>query len=423
MHMLLRPYDERFKLHQKLEAPVLNERTARAYVPIQDLESKQLLFDLLQTAGRPVNCHDHVERMTASTIYTLFYSHRVRTAADPILLQAHAVNHEFDQLAQVGKYLVDSFPILNHLPAFLAPWKAEAAAHWQQQRALHVGNLSLGLASRSTWNVTKQLHQTTTTTTTTQMHMPTDELALDIGIMADAALDASTETLMWFILACITTSPSPSKSNWLTTAHTALDTTVGRARLPTLSDRPALPYISAVVDELLRWRPAGAAGVPHYTKTGASYGGFRIPANSVVIANHWSIAREEGVFGADVEAFVPERWLVDGDVRFGRDELPTVGFGYGRRICPGRHVARNGLWLAVARVLWAFEVRPEVDGTGEAVQVDMKGTDGLVTKPLPFKARFVPRGEWVRDIVGRECDTWGLDYHEVLDQIGARVSK
>jgi cytochrome P450 len=178
-----------------------------------------------------------------------------------------------------------------------------------------------------------------------------------------------------------------------------------------------------VVDELLRWRPAGAAGVPHYTKTEASYGGFRIPANSVVIANHWSIAREEGVFGADVEAFVPERWLVDGDVRFGRDELPTVGFGYGRRICPGRHVARNGLWLAVARVLWAFEVRPEVDGKGEAVQVDMKGTDGLVTKPLPFKARFVPRGEWVRDIVGREGAPWGVDYHEVLDQIGARVSK
>jgi hypothetical protein len=113
MHMLLRPYNERFKLHQRLEGPVLSERAARAYLPFQNLESKQLLFDLLATADRSIDCHGHMERMTASIIYSLFYGHRVRTAADPILLQAHAVNLEFDQLAQAGKYLVDSFPVLN----------------------------------------------------------------------------------------------------------------------------------------------------------------------------------------------------------------------------------------------------------------------------------------------------------------------
>ncbi|KAK0744667.1 cytochrome P450 [Apiosordaria backusii] len=407
MHMLLRPYDQRFKLHQKLQTPVLSEKAAKAYLPIQDLESKQLLFDLLTTSTTTINPHDQIERMTASLIYTLFYSHRVRTARDPILLQAHSVNHEFDQLAQVGRYLVDSFPILNNLPPFLAPWKAEAASHWKKQRALHVGNLELGIESKS-WNVSKQMQQAVNSMT--DIDVPVEELALNIGIMADAALDASTETLMWFILACVTS--SHGHHSWISTAQQHLDTVIGRARLPTFSDRPSLPYITAIVEELLRWRPAGAAGVPHFTKVETSYEGYRIPANSVVIPNHWSITREEAVFGVDVESFLPERWLESPE-----KELPTVGFGYGRRVCPGRHVARNSLWIAVARLLWAFDIKPELNKLGEPVEVDTKGTDGLVTKPLPFKARFVPRGDWVRDVVMREGDTWDVDYHEVLDQI------
>ncbi|KAK0662076.1 putative cytochrome P450 E-class, group I [Cercophora samala] len=407
MHMLLRPYDHRFKLHQKLETPVLSEKAAKAYVAIQDLESKQLLSDLLPpSAGTPVNPHDEIERMTASVIYSLFYGHRVRTAQDPILLQAHAVNHEFDQLAQVGKYLVDSFPVLNHLPAWLAPWKREAAAHWEKQRGLHVGNLERGLKSKS-WTVAQQMQKAVDAMG--EVEMPVEELALNIGIMADAALDASTETIMWFVAACVV----EGHRGWVEKAQRDLDQVVGRGRLPAFEDRAGLPYVGAVVDELMRWRPAGAAGVPHFTKVESSYEGCRIPANSVVIPNHWAITREEAVFGPDVEAFVPERWL--------GEELPIVGFGYGRRICPGRHVARNSLWIAVARLLWAFDIKPELNDVGDPVDVDTKGTDGLVTKPLPFKARFIPRGNWVREVVARECDTWNVDYHEVLRDIGDDV--
>ncbi|KAK3389601.1 cytochrome P450 [Podospora didyma] len=405
MHMLLRPYDERFKLHQRLEAPLLSEKAAKAYLAIEGLESKQLLFDLLKDSGRTINPHGHLERMTASIIYSLFYGHRVRTENDAILVQAHAVNHEFGQLVQVGKYLVDSFPVLNKLPAFLAPWKAEAAAHWKNQCSLHVGNLERGLATPS-WNVAKQMQKAVDTQ---GIAMSVEELALNVGIMADAALDATSETLSWFVLACIT--EGNRGGNWIAKAQKDLDTVVGRYRLPSLDDQPALPYIEAIVEELLRWRPAGAAGVPHFTKIESTYEGFRIPANSVVIANHWSITREEAVFGPDVEAFVPERWLGDGK------HLPTAGFGYGRRICPGRHIARNVLWLNVSRILWAFNVEPELTKGGEPVKVDTKGADGLVTHPLPFKACFTARGDWVGDIVTTGCDTWSVNCDEMLDDI------
>jgi hypothetical protein len=63
-----------------------------------------------------------------------------------------------------------------------------------------VGNLERGLAT-SSWNVAKQMQNVVNTQ---GIVMPIEELALDVGIMADAALDASTETMMWFVVACIT---------------------------------------------------------------------------------------------------------------------------------------------------------------------------------------------------------------------------
>ena len=45
-------------------------------------------------------------------------------------------------------------------------------------------------------------------------------------------------------------------------AQVQLDAVVGRDRLPTFNDRAQLPYIDAIVKEVIRWRPAGPMGLP-----------------------------------------------------------------------------------------------------------------------------------------------------------------
>ncbi len=45
-------------------------------------------------------------------------------------------------------------------------------------------------------------------------------------------------------------------------AQAQLDAVIGRGRLPTFDDRPNLPYIEAMVKEILRWRPVGPVGLP-----------------------------------------------------------------------------------------------------------------------------------------------------------------
>lgn len=43
-------------------------------------------------------------------------------------------------------------------------------------------------------------------------------------------------------------------------AQEELDVVVGRERLPNFDDRPQLPYVEAVCQELRRWRPVAPMG-------------------------------------------------------------------------------------------------------------------------------------------------------------------
>lgn len=43
-------------------------------------------------------------------------------------------------------------------------------------------------------------------------------------------------------------------------AQQEIDSVIGRSRMPTFDDEPSLPYVSALVKELLRWRPVVPMG-------------------------------------------------------------------------------------------------------------------------------------------------------------------
>lgn len=59
------------------------------------------------------------------------------------------------------------------------------------------------------------------------------------------------------------------------------------------------------------------------------------------------------------------------------------------------HIADRSLFLAIARILWAFDIRRAVDpSTGQEIVPDMGDiSEGLLIHPLPFPADIVPRSE------------------------------
>jgi hypothetical protein len=64
-------------------------------------------------------------------------------------------------------------------------------------------------------------------------------------------------------------------------------------------------------------------------------------------------------------------------------------------ICQGMHIADRSLFLAISRLLWAFDFKRVLDDTtGREVIPDMEDvTGGLFIQPSPFEVDIVPRSE------------------------------
>jgi len=174
-----------------------------------------------------------------------------------------------------------------------------------------------------------------------------------------------------------------------------LDSFVGRERLPTFEDRPNLPFIDAVCKEAMRWRPITPLAVPHAVTEDDVYAGFFIPKGAVVIGNTWAILHDASLY-PDPDVFKPERFLnPDGSLR--DDPILVSAFGFGKRICPGRHFADATFFIAVASLLSVFNIERGKDG-GDKLS-DYTFTGFLISCPDPFPCSFIPRDEDARKLI------------------------
>ena len=157
-------------------------------------------------------------------------------------------------------------------------------------------------------------------------------------------------------------------------AHVELDSVVGRSRLPTFADLPHLPYIRAMVKETLRWRPISPSGPPHQTTEDDWYEGMFIPKGTVLIPNMWHMNRDPEIFGKNPEHFDPARYLdASGNIAPEIKERGHFTYGFGRRICVGRHMANNTLFINIAVLLWAAEIGRKKGASGSFVPLDLDG--------------------------------------------------
>jgi len=113
-------------------------------------------------------------------------------------------------------------------------------------------------------------------------------------------------------------------------AQEELDRVIGKGRLPDFSDREDLPYISAVVREVLRLNPPFPFGVPARATQNDEYRGYLIPEGATVVQNIWAICRDPNIY-PDPEAFNPDRFLKDGKIDPSVLNPEDRVFGAGRR--------------------------------------------------------------------------------------------
>lgn len=388
-HIMIKPFNDNFLLHQRLEAPVLSPRTSACYIAIQDLESKQLIRNMLHSDNFP----KEFERFAASIIYSITFGLRIVTGDEWQLQTSYECLKNFTIAGQVRAWIVDLFPSLNNLPTSFTPWKKTAEKWYSMWANLHMANMQDAL-KREGWNWAKEFNSSKEA-----QNLTATEISWDLGVLCDAGVETTDVQLQIFVLAC------SAYPGWISKAQTELDEVVGAERLPDFEDLARLPYLQTVVEENFRWRHIVPAGIPHATTQDDHYRGYLIPKGSVIVPLFSAMRKDKTLYDSP-EQFRPERWL-------GKSQ--PSNFGYGRRVCPGRFIARSSLSIAMARLLWAFNIRSK-DGAEVRVRDDMF-TTGFVSRPKPFRTVFEPRSDAYMQVIESSFEAADKGIVRLMDEV------
>jgi cytochrome P450 len=81
--------------------------------------------------------------------------------------------------------------------------------------------------------------------------------------------------------------------------------------------------------------------------------------------------------GIPAERFCPDRFLSHKVSETDTDPA-EYAFGFGRRLCPGKHLGMNNLILLAGGLLKSFHFSPVLDRDGNMIPLDPEYTSGLV---------------------------------------------
>ncbi|KAI9835775.1 MAG: hypothetical protein M1819_001954 [Sarea resinae] len=145
---------------------------------------------------------------------------------------------------------------------------------------------------------------------------------------------------------------------------------------------------------------SASAGLPHKVTQDDEYEGMFIPKGSTVFAGIWAMHQNETLY-PNHDTFNPDRYLnhpkLANDYAVGSDYMNRdhYGYGTGRRMCPGIHLAERSMWRIAAKLLWAFDISEPLDPvTGEVIPLDPEAfSSAILLAPKPFQVRIVPRSD------------------------------
>ncbi|KAG2067299.1 cytochrome P450 [Suillus decipiens] len=371
-----------FKTYRTALKASLSTRTIQNYESLQTEQSRVLLDGLNRN---PEHFVDHIKRNTAATVLYLAYGWKVTENVDyfiNILLEGMKISLT---LTQPGRWLVEVIPPLRFLPSWFPgagfkrvafdigeklSWNDTVPFNWAKQQ-IHSGNYMHSFVS-------EQLLPEDGSTASAQQEEITKWCS--VGIYR-GGVDTTSLTLTSFILAMVLY-PEVQKL-----AQAEIDAVVGQDRFPGFNDRDKLPYIGALIQELIRWAPVAPRGLPHHAMKEDVYKGYRIPKGATIIANILSISQDKEMYPDPLE-FRPERFLGPSPQLDPRRFV----FGFGRRACPGLHFAQASLYLNISCILAVFTIAKPLDESGKEITLPAEfGDSGIVRGPKPFKCRFVPR--------------------------------
>ena len=158
-------------------------------------------------------------------------------------------------------------------------------------------------------------------------------------INAGAETTASTMVqILWFLL------NHPSR-------FTALLEELKSAELrspPSFESVQKLPYLDATIKETMRLHSVNQAPLEREVPPGGAHiAGVYVPGGTAVALNFAALRLRKDVWGSSPEEFRPERWTEADTATRAKMERAFYGFGFGKRVCIGQHIA----WIEMKKLI------------------------------------------------------------------------
>ncbi|KAF9491318.1 cytochrome P450 [Pleurotus eryngii] len=389
------PYNETWRKHRRIAASFLVQKAVDGYTNVLDYEATVLVRELFthsQVGNAPINPQPHAGRCSLNNMLTIVFGTRPDSINHPLVGRALSLSREFMNYTGPVSNLTDFIPLLQKIPNYMTL----RGERLHKDLVETYGGMILDIDKRM-----RVGEKVPNCLVKTMLEAKGKEQLdhIDMSILCAAFMIGGVETtasiMQWF------SALIPAYPEIQAKAQAELDRIVGRDRLPSVEDERNMPYIHAIVKEVERCHNPFWLGTPHVNTQDFTYRGQFIPKNTVVVLNTYTM-HHDPTRHPNPRTFNPDRYI--GDSTSSSESANLVNayerdhwmFGAGRRICPGTWVAEREIWLAISRILWAFEMK-YIPGE----PIDLKEYDGLSGRsPVPFRIRIILRHGKVKEVLG-----------------------
>jgi len=118
----------------------------------------------------------------------------------------------------------------------------------------------------------------------------------------------------------------------------------------------------------------------------------------MIIPNVWSILYDEEMY-PDPSTFNPDRYLLNGKLNPAVRDPRTACFGFGRRICPGRHMAYSSVWITVASMLATMNITKAINTEGKVIEPSWEYVSAILHMPKRFPCSVKPRSAEAESLI------------------------
>ncbi|KAI8670225.1 Fumitremorgin C synthase [Fusarium keratoplasticum] len=403
-HLLVMQYGQQWRTFRKLVHQYFMESMVeKRHVEVQNAEATQMLRDM---CVRPDQHMRHPKRYSNSIIMSLVFGFRTPSVDTPHMTQLYDLMENWSKVMEPGNTPpVDIYPFLHWVPQGLfGNWVSRSNDVGAEMNKLY-GSALDRVRERRRSKGSKDSLMDSLLEQEDKLGLTNHQLYFLGGVLMEGGSDTSSSIILAFIQAM---------TKWghvLVKAQGEIDSVVGEDRTPVWADYTKLPYVATIVKEAQRWRPAVPLAFPHAAAEDDWIDGQFIPKGTVVILNAWGMHHDQKRF-PDPDTFDPDHYKgqttlapeLAASADYGsRDHY---GYGSGRRICPGIHLAERNLFLAIAKIIWAFSIKPAVDEQGKEVELDINPQtgygEGFLLCVRDFPCKITPRSEARRETIMRE---------------------